>query len=184
MDKKEIVINTARELFNKYGYSKVSMDEIAKTSKVTKKTIYSYFKDKESLFSYFIEEELKQMRKSIEEKSNKDIPFTEVITTNLSDMLKFKNNSSLVSAISKEIKSGNMKNEDFLKVYDKEILNYLEEKLNEEIKLGRIKKCNTHLTAFIIYKIFISVLFEYDLDIDEDKVVKEVTTVLKDGLLN
>lgn len=184
MEKKEIVIDTARELFKKYGYTKVSMDEIAKSSKVTKRTIYSYFKDKESLFLYFIEEELKQMRESIEKKSNKGIPFMEVVTTNLYDMLRFKNNSSLVSTISKEIKSGNMKNQDFLKVYDKEILAYLEEKIDEEIKLGRIKDCDSHLTAFIIYKVFISVLFEYDLDIDEEKVTKEVTTVLKDGLLN
>ena len=41
MNKKEIVIQTARELFTKYGYKKVSMDEIAKESNVTKKTIYT-----------------------------------------------------------------------------------------------------------------------------------------------
>ena len=46
MNKKETVIETARELFSKYGYRKVSMDEIAKQSNVTKKTIYTYFKDK------------------------------------------------------------------------------------------------------------------------------------------
>ena len=34
MEKKEVVINTARELFTKYGYKKVSMDEIARTSNV------------------------------------------------------------------------------------------------------------------------------------------------------
>ena len=56
MDKKEEVIKTARELFTKYGYKKVSMDEIAKKSGVTKKTIYTYFKDKDSMFLYFIEE--------------------------------------------------------------------------------------------------------------------------------
>ena len=30
MEKKEVVINTARELFTKYGYKKVSMDEYSK----------------------------------------------------------------------------------------------------------------------------------------------------------
>ena len=37
MDKREAVIDTARRLFTKYGYKKVSMDEIAKESGVTKK---------------------------------------------------------------------------------------------------------------------------------------------------
>ena len=41
MNKKEEVINAARDLFTKYGYKKVSMDEIAKEANVTKKTIYS-----------------------------------------------------------------------------------------------------------------------------------------------
>ena len=68
MNKKETVINTARELFTKYGYKKASMDEIAKEANVTKKTIYSYFKDKDSMFSYFIREELEKMKKRIEKK--------------------------------------------------------------------------------------------------------------------
>ena len=52
------------------------------------------------------------------------------------------------------------------------------------IKKENIKKCDSHLTAFIIYKVFISILFEYDRDIDEKKVTKDVTAILKDGLLN
>ena len=43
---KERILNTARNLFNEYGYSKTSMDLIAREAGVTKKTIYSYFKDK------------------------------------------------------------------------------------------------------------------------------------------
>ena len=41
MSKKEQVIESARELFSEYGYKRVSMDEIAKKSGVTKKTIYT-----------------------------------------------------------------------------------------------------------------------------------------------
>ena len=184
MDKKEAVINTARDLFQKYGYKKVSMDEIAKTSGVTKKTIYTYFKDKDSMFLYFIEEELQKMKRKIEMKNNSDLPFIEVVATNLYDMLIFRKNSMLISTISKEIKNGNDKCCDFLKVYDDEILSYIEEKINLEIKKENIKKCDSHLTAFIIYKVFISILFEYDRDIDEKKVTKDVTAILKDGLLN
>ena len=184
MDKKEAVINTARDLFQKYGYKKVSMDEIAKTSGVTKKTIYTYFKDKDSMFLYLIEEELQKMKRKIEKKNNRDLPFIEVVATNLYDMLIFRKNSMLISTISKEIKNGNDKCCDFLKVYDDEILSYIEKKINLEIKKGNIKKCDAHLTSFIIYKVFISILFEYDRDIDEKKVTKDVTAILKDGLLN
>ena len=40
MEKRENIIASARELFNKYSFDKVSMDEIAKKAGVTKKTIY------------------------------------------------------------------------------------------------------------------------------------------------
>ena len=184
MDKKEAVINTARDLFQKYGYKKVSMDEIAKTSGVTKKTIYTYFKDKDSMFLYFIEEELQKMKNEIEAKNNSDLPFIEVVATNLYDMLIFRKKSVLISTISKEIKNNDDKCCSFLKVYDDEILSYIEEKINQEVAKGNIKICDAHLTAFIIYKVFISILFEYDMDIDEEKVTKDVTAILKNGLLN
>ena len=58
MTKKEVVIDTARELFSKYGYKKVSMDEIATNANVTKKTIYTYFKDKEDMFKFFIQKKV------------------------------------------------------------------------------------------------------------------------------
>ena len=47
--KKDQIIEAARLLFHKYGFKKVSMDEIARESGVTKKTIYSYFSSKEDL---------------------------------------------------------------------------------------------------------------------------------------
>ena len=65
MNKKEMIIQTARDLFTKFGYKKVSMDEIAREAKVTKKTIYSYFKDKDSMFLYFVDEELEKIKKEL-----------------------------------------------------------------------------------------------------------------------
>ena len=37
MNKRDIIIEEARKLFNSYGYKKVSMDELAKQANVTKK---------------------------------------------------------------------------------------------------------------------------------------------------
>ena len=64
------------------------------------------------------------------------------------------------------------------------ILEYIESKLIYGIEKNEIKKCNTNLTAFVIYKVFISIMFEYKNDIDENKVTSEVINILKNGLLN
>ena len=64
MKDKQIIL-AAKELFTKYGFKKVSMDEIASEAKVTKKTVYSYFQSKEELLKYCIKEELSYMKELI-----------------------------------------------------------------------------------------------------------------------
>lgn len=185
MDKKEMVIKTARELFTLYGYKKVSMDEIAKKSNVTKKTIYTYFKDKESMFKYFIDEELINMKQIIERirKSNKS--FIEQIADSTYKVLTYRNESKLFNSLLSDIKKENSsKIESFIKMYDNEVINYIEQRINYEIKTGNIKDCDAHLSAFVIYKVLLSVMFEYDKNINEKKVTSEIVSILKDGLLN
>ena len=49
-ERENLIIDTAIELFCKYGYENISMDMIAKKSEFTKRTIYRYFSSKEDLF--------------------------------------------------------------------------------------------------------------------------------------
>ena len=73
--KEEQIIQAARELFTVYGYKRVSMDEIAKKANVTKRTVYSYFKSKEDLLKYFIDEEIRTMKKIVEETENHELSY-------------------------------------------------------------------------------------------------------------
>lgn len=185
MNKKEIVIEKARELFTEYGYKKVSMDEIAKEANVTKKTIYTYFKDKDSMFQYFILEELEKMKSLLEEKKKKSSSFISFVSESLYYVLSYRKNSKLVSTIIKEVSQDKeAKAGIFLKLYDTEIINYIENSMKEEIEAGNIKECDSRLTAFIIYKVYIAIMFEYERELDEEKVTKEITSILKDGLFN
>ena len=181
MDKKELVILSARKLFTLYGYKKVSMDDIAKDSKVTKKTIYTYFKDKDSMFKYFIDEELNYMKSMIEEIRNSNKPFVEKISSATYRVLIYRNNSKLFLNLLKDLNSD--KYQSFINLYDEEIIRYLENAIEEEINNNMIKKCDAHLTAFIIYKVFLSVILDYDRKIDEKEVANKVISILKDGLL-
>jgi len=48
-DLKLRILERSRELFFKYGYSRLSLDELAEDLGISKATIYRYFPDKESL---------------------------------------------------------------------------------------------------------------------------------------
>jgi AcrR family transcriptional regulator len=48
--KEQAIISAAQELFGRYGYKKVSIDEIVNAAHVAKGTFYLYFKSKDELY--------------------------------------------------------------------------------------------------------------------------------------
>lgn len=55
-NKSEQIIAGAMEQFLKHGYAGASMDRIAAAAGVSKQTLYSYFEDKDSLFTTLVEQ--------------------------------------------------------------------------------------------------------------------------------
>ncbi|OFW48846.1 MAG: hypothetical protein A2163_04490, partial [Actinobacteria bacterium RBG_13_35_12] len=47
--KKDSILKAAKELFNQYGYNKVTIAEIAQKASVSQVSIYNFFKSKENL---------------------------------------------------------------------------------------------------------------------------------------
>lgn len=179
MSKRNDIINSARELFTTFGFKKVSMDEIAKKANVTKRTVYSYYKDKQELFEYFILEELEEIKNKLDEK--KEERFLDRVAYDLNSILTL-SNSSLLSSLIKEKKEE--KKSDFFTIYENKIINYIEEKIKIEVSNKNINVSDAHLTAFIIYKTIFSIIFEYDKKVDKNTLIDEVTKILKNGLLN
>ena len=56
LEKRQRILEVARQLFLQHGYHGSSMDHIAKDAHVTKLTVYNHFQDKANLFSCAIEE--------------------------------------------------------------------------------------------------------------------------------
>lgn len=58
MEPRERIANKAHELFMRYGIRSVSMDEVASQLGMSKKTIYQFYADKDSLVADVIDIEL------------------------------------------------------------------------------------------------------------------------------
>ncbi len=65
-EKETLIIQAARERFAHYGFSKVTMDEIAGDVEMGKASLYYYFPTKEDLFRAVISQELNELQKNIE----------------------------------------------------------------------------------------------------------------------
>ena len=60
---KEQVMTTALDMFSQYGIKSVSMDDIARNTGISKRTIYEFFEDKETLLQEAIKYHNNTMRK-------------------------------------------------------------------------------------------------------------------------
>ena len=65
-EKQSVILNAARKRFAYYGFSKVTMDEIAADIGMGKASLYYYFPTKESLFEEVVKQEKKQFFNDID----------------------------------------------------------------------------------------------------------------------
>ncbi len=65
-------MNVAMELFSKYPYHQVAMDDIARHAKVAKGTLYYHFKSKESLYASLLYDGVDKLLSSLREKFKED----------------------------------------------------------------------------------------------------------------
>ncbi len=184
--KGEQILNAAKNLFTNYGFKKVSMDEIASEAGVTKKTVYTYFSSKEELLKYCIKEELQNMRKIIENVESKKLDFMETVHQVIYNLLKYKKNCKFLKMLFKE--SEILKNEqlkDNLKIVDKEIQNYIRKQLELAIQNDKIEVQNIDITTFLIYKMYIALMIDWNEDykkLDEKEIADNILHFLVNGL--
>jgi AcrR family transcriptional regulator len=61
MQKRQAILNAARELFLEKGFAGASMDDVAMRAGVSKQTVYAHFSDKQRLFTELIEADVGQI---------------------------------------------------------------------------------------------------------------------------
>ena len=183
---KDKIVEAARNLFYRYGFKKVSMDEIANEAGVTKRTIYMYFKSKEDLLKYFIQEEIENMKEIVEEVEKKNNDFFETVNEAIYEILQYRKHQDFLNIIAREAEW--LKNPiiiDSLSMIDGKIQNYIKNKLQKAKEKGYIDYKDLDITTFLIYKMYIALILEWNTkekEIDEQMLAQTISGILKDGL--
>ena len=73
--KKQQIVDTARDLFWKFGFRRVSIEEICIKASVSKMTFYKHFKNKDELIKYIIDFITGIAMNKYREIMNSDMPF-------------------------------------------------------------------------------------------------------------
>lgn len=93
-DIKQKILHKAEEMFQKFGYSKVTMEEIASNLNISKKTLYKHFANKEHILKEMVHNNKCEVDNFIDElMKDKTTPFID----------KLKNFMNFIAKVSKKI---------------------------------------------------------------------------------
>lgn len=119
---KEILI-AAKELFWKFGFKRVTIEEVCREAKVSKMTFYKHFKNKMELVKYLLNHIYEKGMKQYRDIMDSDIPFSE----------KVKKTLDLKMEQSQDISNEFM--DDYIRHADPEMVKFLQQKLNDNLKM-------------------------------------------------
>ncbi len=148
LDVKEKIVSVAQRIFQRYGFRKTTMDEIAHEARKGKSSLYYYFKSKEEVFQAVVEKEAALLRSEINQnvgKCNSAVEKLQVyITTRMEG---FRNWGNFYVAL----KDDYLSNLDFIEKirekYDKNEIDSIKQIIHEGIENKEFKNMNADLTA-------------------------------------
>jgi len=160
--RKAQILEAARVLFTRNGYSKTSVDEIASSLGMAKSALYYYYKNKEHLFfDSFSSEWENNINKFKQKAALEDDPYRRIITFNL-ETLKYYESVVLQHKIPVKIliETRNMFRDFVYKLIDKHI-NFLSENLDEGIASGQFMHCDTRMVATTILEVKYAMQYDH-----------------------
>lgn len=78
---REMLIDVARQLFARMGVDNTTMNDIAQTSQKGRRTLYSYFKNKNEIYFAVVESELARLYKMLQDVTAKHLSADEKLIT-------------------------------------------------------------------------------------------------------
>lgn len=163
VDRKLQIIEAATKSFSLFGYKATTMDGVAKIANVGKGTIYTFFKNKEELFDEIINSLINEMKFAADEAIDPSLSFHENVHRGLYKILEFRLKHQLtVKLFQEEKEMGTSAVIDVMTKLEGAIITYLKDKIQMAIKKGEIQPCDPELTAFIMLKLYVSLIFDWE----------------------
>ena len=184
---RDIILETARNIFKRFGFSKTSIGDIAVAARKGRRTIYTYFESKEDIYKAVIEKEVDVLRtklidvifaESTAKEKLKGYMITRMVTINeLANYYEALRNDYL-----QDFKIIENIREDF----DNQEINMISEILTEGVENNEFKIENINLTAkaiVIALKGFEIPFFIEKVDRDIEGQLNSLIDILFNGIL-
>jgi len=163
IDRRQAILEAATKSFSLFGYKATTMDQIAKLANVGKGTIYTFYKNKEELFDEIVTSLIIEMKAAAESAMDERLSFHENVSRALYSILEFRKEHQLtIKLFQEEREIGTPAVIDFMNRLEGSIIAYIKQIIQEAIDKKEIKHCDPELTAFVMFKMYIALIFDWE----------------------
>jgi len=163
IDRRHEILTAATKSFSLFGYKATTMDQVAKLANVGKGTIYTFFKNKEELFDEIITKLIIDMEKTATNALQPDKSFQENVHQALYKMLEYRLEHQLTIKLFQEGREiGTPIVQEMMTRLEQSILSFITDKIRRAIDKGEIKPCDPELTAFVLLKLYVARIFDWE----------------------
>ncbi|MDD9147331.1 MULTISPECIES: TetR/AcrR family transcriptional regulator [unclassified Sporolactobacillus] len=163
VDRKESIAKAAERTFASFGYKATTMDLVARVANVGKGTIYTFYKNKEELFYAIMNQFIQKLKKVALNAIHPEDSFFVNLHRALYNVLELRKEHQLTIKLTQEIKEiGTIQAKQALANIEDAILLFLEGYVKDAIAKGEIQPCDTRITSFVILKLYIALVFDWE----------------------
>ena len=146
------LLEVARELFAHKGLEATTMNDIAAASGRGRRTLYTYFRNKEEIYYAVIEEELERLSEKMDEVASMDVePEEKIFTLIYTHLSIIRDTVARNGTLRAEFFRNIWMVEKVRKAFDVEEYRILQKVLQEGVDKGRFRIENVGLMADIVY---------------------------------
>lgn len=146
------LLEVARELFAHKGLEATTMNDIAAASGRGRRTLYTYFRNKEEIYYAVIEEELERLSEKMDEVASMDVePEEKIFTLIYTHLSIIRDTVARNGTLRAEFFRNIWMVEKVRKAFDVEEHRILQKVLQEGVDKGRLRIENVGLMADIVY---------------------------------
>lgn len=155
-DVKNLILDKAKERMERFGFKKTTMDEISRDCKISKKTIYEHFKDKEDMFQcLFLREFHRTMEIIFSRMGEISDPLQRLIQLNRTAIQYF-NEDNFTTRVLKDddVLFSVFLSRKYHALIDEKIISIVAEIIREGKQEGRFRDVDEQVTAYACFKLF------------------------------
>ena len=187
MQTKETILQEARKVFEKFGFNKTSMADIALAARKGRRTIYAYFTSKEEVFRAVIEVEVRALASRLQEMLSGSIPAKEKLRNYMHiRMNAVKELTVYYDALRQDLMNNMGMIENLRREYDLLEVSMIKSILDEGVAQNEFEVENTRLVAQSIVlasKGFELPIFMNQEDYDPEPFIDPLISLLYNGIL-